>query len=160
MSDDTSRPLASGRTGVLGGLRLFHQLADDRDRARAAPSLARVGTPRPGVGVDCDPSSQCVLGWVNAANVCPNKSLCFCARVHVALAKDFRRALFVCSNGLPHLICYRTDSAFRDARRRAARHPGGLDTEPRRLPRSIGRKATFPERRFNQQRSGWFPAPH
>jgi hypothetical protein len=39
MSDDTS---ASGRTGVLGGSRLFHQLADDRNRARPAPSLARL----------------------------------------------------------------------------------------------------------------------
>ena len=33
------------------GSRLFHQLTDDRDRARPAPSLARVGTPQPGVGV-------------------------------------------------------------------------------------------------------------
>jgi hypothetical protein len=42
MSDDTSRQLASGRTGVLGGSRLFHQLTDDRNRARPAPSLARL----------------------------------------------------------------------------------------------------------------------
>src|SRR6516165_9176710 len=42
MSDDTSRQFASGRTGVLGGSRLFHQLTDDRDRARPAPSLARL----------------------------------------------------------------------------------------------------------------------
>jgi hypothetical protein len=42
MSNDTSRQFASGRTGVLGGSRLFHQLTDDRDRARSAPSLARV----------------------------------------------------------------------------------------------------------------------
>jgi hypothetical protein len=39
MNDDTSRQFASGRTGVLGGSRLFHQLADDRNRARRAPSL-------------------------------------------------------------------------------------------------------------------------
>ena len=42
MSDDTSRQFASGRTGVLGGSRLFHQLADDRNRARPAPSLVRL----------------------------------------------------------------------------------------------------------------------
>jgi hypothetical protein len=42
MSDDTSRQFSSGRTGVLGGSRLFHQLTDDRDRARPAPSLARL----------------------------------------------------------------------------------------------------------------------
>ena len=42
MSDDTSRQFASGRTGVLGGSRLFHQLTDDRDRARPVPSLARL----------------------------------------------------------------------------------------------------------------------
>jgi hypothetical protein len=42
MSDDISRQFASGRTGVLGGSRLFHQLTDDRDRARPAPSLARL----------------------------------------------------------------------------------------------------------------------
>ena len=42
MSDNTSRQFASGRTGVLGGSRLFHQLADDRNRARPAPSLVRL----------------------------------------------------------------------------------------------------------------------
>jgi hypothetical protein len=42
MSDDTSRQLASGRTGVLGGSRLFHQLTDDRNRVRPTPSLARL----------------------------------------------------------------------------------------------------------------------
>jgi hypothetical protein len=42
MSDDTSRQIASGHTGVLGGSRLFHRLTDDRDRARPAPSLARL----------------------------------------------------------------------------------------------------------------------
>ena len=42
MSDDTSRQFASGRTGVLDGSRLFHQLADDRNRARPAPSLVRL----------------------------------------------------------------------------------------------------------------------
>ena len=42
MTDDPSRQFASGRTGVLGGSRLFHQLTDDRDRARPAPSLARL----------------------------------------------------------------------------------------------------------------------
>jgi hypothetical protein len=49
MSDDTPRRIpsafrgvASGRTGVRGGPRLFNQLADDRDRARPAPSLARL----------------------------------------------------------------------------------------------------------------------
>jgi hypothetical protein len=42
MSDDTSRQFASRRTGVLGGSRLFHELADDRNRARPAPSLARL----------------------------------------------------------------------------------------------------------------------
>jgi hypothetical protein len=40
MSDDASRQFASGRTGALGGSRLFHQLTDDRDLARPAPSLA------------------------------------------------------------------------------------------------------------------------
>jgi len=43
MSDDTSRQFTSGRTGVLGGSRLFHQLTDDRDRARPAPSLGEQG---------------------------------------------------------------------------------------------------------------------
>jgi len=42
MSEVTSRQFASGRTGVLGGSRLFHQLTDDRDRARPVPSLARL----------------------------------------------------------------------------------------------------------------------
>ena len=42
MSDDTSRQFASRGTGVLGGSRLFHELADDRNRARPAPSLARL----------------------------------------------------------------------------------------------------------------------
>jgi hypothetical protein len=49
MSEDTSRRfpsvfkgVASGRTGVRGGPRLFNQLADDRDRARPVPSLARL----------------------------------------------------------------------------------------------------------------------
>ena len=42
MSDDASRQFATGRTGVLGGSRLFHQLTDDRDRARPVPSLARL----------------------------------------------------------------------------------------------------------------------
>ena len=42
MSDDTSPQFASGRIGVLGGPRLFHQLMADRDRARPAPSLARL----------------------------------------------------------------------------------------------------------------------
>ena len=49
MSEDTSRRfpsvfkgVASGRTGVRGGPRLFNQLVDDRDRARPAPSLARL----------------------------------------------------------------------------------------------------------------------
>ena len=42
MSDGTSREFASGRTGVLGGSRLFHQLTDARDRARPVPSLARL----------------------------------------------------------------------------------------------------------------------
>jgi hypothetical protein len=49
MSEDTSRRfptvfkgVASGRIGVRGGPRLFSQLADDRDRARPAPSLARL----------------------------------------------------------------------------------------------------------------------
>ena len=37
-----SRQWASGRTGVLGGSHLFHQLADDRNRVRPAPSLARL----------------------------------------------------------------------------------------------------------------------
>ena len=40
MSDDTSRQFASGPTGVLGGSRLCHQLADDPDSARA--DLARL----------------------------------------------------------------------------------------------------------------------
>src|SRR5262252_1882742 len=71
------------------------------------------------------------------------------------LAQGFPRAPFVCSSGLPDLICYRTDSAFADARGRAGRVPWRLDTEPRRLP--IGRKATFLGRRLNQQRSAWFP---
>jgi hypothetical protein len=46
MSDDRSRRLpsvfksvASGRTG---GPRLYNQLADDRDRARPTPTLARL----------------------------------------------------------------------------------------------------------------------
>ena len=69
--------------------------------------------------------------------------------------QGFLRAPFVCSSGLPDLICYRTDSAFADARGRAGRVPWRLDTEPRRLP--IGRKATFLGRRLNQQRSAWFP---
>ena len=69
--------------------------------------------------------------------------------------QGFPRATFVCSSGLPDLICYRTDSAFADARGRAGRVPWRLDTEPRRLP--IGRKATFLGRRLNQQRSAWFP---
>ena len=42
MSDDTSRQFASDRTGALGGSRLFHELADDRNRVRRAPSLARL----------------------------------------------------------------------------------------------------------------------
>ena len=42
MSDDTPRQFASRRIGVLGGSRLFHQLTDDRDRVRPAPSLARL----------------------------------------------------------------------------------------------------------------------
>ena len=49
MSDDTPRRfpsafkgVASGRTGARVGPRLFNQLADDRDRARPAPSLARL----------------------------------------------------------------------------------------------------------------------
>jgi hypothetical protein len=49
MSNDTSRQFpeafkgaACGRTGVLGGSRLFHQLTDDPDRPRPAPSLARL----------------------------------------------------------------------------------------------------------------------
>jgi hypothetical protein len=49
MSEDTSRRfpsvfkgVASGRTGVRGGPRLFNQLADDRDRVRPVPSLARL----------------------------------------------------------------------------------------------------------------------
>ena len=42
MSDDASRQFATGRTEVLGGSRLFHQLADDRNRARPAPSLVRL----------------------------------------------------------------------------------------------------------------------
>ena len=49
MSDDTPRRfpsafkgVASGRAGVRGGRRLYNQLADDRDRARPAPTLARL----------------------------------------------------------------------------------------------------------------------
>ena len=49
MSDDTPRRfpsafkgVASGRAGVRGGPRLYNQLADDRDRARPAPTLARL----------------------------------------------------------------------------------------------------------------------
>jgi hypothetical protein len=49
MSDDIPRRflsafkgVASGRVGVRGGPRLFNQLADDRDRARPIPSLARI----------------------------------------------------------------------------------------------------------------------
>jgi hypothetical protein len=49
MSDDTPRRfpsafkgVASGRTGVRGGPRLYSQLADDRDRARPTPTLARL----------------------------------------------------------------------------------------------------------------------
>ena len=42
MSDDMSRQFASGRTGALGRSWLFHQLADDRNRTRPAPSLARL----------------------------------------------------------------------------------------------------------------------
>jgi hypothetical protein len=34
--------VASGRTEVRGGARLYNQLADDRDRARPAPSLPRL----------------------------------------------------------------------------------------------------------------------
>ena len=33
---------ASCRTGTRGGARLYNQLADDRDRARPAPSLPRL----------------------------------------------------------------------------------------------------------------------
>jgi hypothetical protein len=46
---DTSRRLprslkgvASGRSGVRHGPRLYNQLADDRDRARPVPSLPRL----------------------------------------------------------------------------------------------------------------------
>ena len=49
MSDDTPhrfssafKGVASGRTGVRGGPPLYNQLADDRDRARPAPTLARL----------------------------------------------------------------------------------------------------------------------
>jgi hypothetical protein len=42
MSDDTSRQFASGRTGARSGPRLFNRLADDLDRARPTPSLARL----------------------------------------------------------------------------------------------------------------------
>ena len=42
MSDDMSHQFASGHTGVLGRSRLFHQLTDDRDRARPPTSLARL----------------------------------------------------------------------------------------------------------------------
>jgi len=49
MSDDTPRrfpsafkDVASGRTGVHGGPRLYSRLADDRDRARPTPTLARL----------------------------------------------------------------------------------------------------------------------
>jgi hypothetical protein len=38
-----SKGVASGRTGMRGGPRLFNQLAENRDRARPAPSLARLG---------------------------------------------------------------------------------------------------------------------
>ena len=34
--------VASGRSGERGGPRLYNQVADDRDRARPAPSLARL----------------------------------------------------------------------------------------------------------------------
>jgi hypothetical protein len=34
--------VASGRTGASDGARLHNQLADDRDRARPAPSLPRL----------------------------------------------------------------------------------------------------------------------
>jgi hypothetical protein len=34
--------VASGRTGERGASRLYSQLVDDRDRARPAPSLARL----------------------------------------------------------------------------------------------------------------------
>jgi len=50
MNDDTPRRfpsafkgVASGRTGVRGGPRFYRQLADDRDRARPTPTLARLG---------------------------------------------------------------------------------------------------------------------
>jgi len=36
------KSLASGRTRARGGARLYNQLADDRDRARPAPSLPRL----------------------------------------------------------------------------------------------------------------------
>ena len=49
MSDDTPRRfpsafkgVASGRTGAHAGPRLFNHLADNHDRARPAPSLARL----------------------------------------------------------------------------------------------------------------------
>jgi hypothetical protein len=49
MSDDIPRRFpsafkgaASGCTRVRGGPRLYNQLADDRDRARPAPTLARL----------------------------------------------------------------------------------------------------------------------
>jgi hypothetical protein len=38
----TFKGVASGRTGMRGGPRLFNQLADDRHRARPAPGLARL----------------------------------------------------------------------------------------------------------------------
>ena len=47
MTDDTSRQFASRGTGVLGGSRLFHELTDDRNRARLAPSLAWLARPDP-----------------------------------------------------------------------------------------------------------------
>ena len=57
MSEDTSRRfpsvfkgVASGRTGVRGGPRLYNQLADDRDRARPTPSLAWPERPDPDLG--------------------------------------------------------------------------------------------------------------
>ena len=49
MSDNTPRRfpsafkgVASGRTGARSGPRLFNRLADDLDRPRPAPSLARL----------------------------------------------------------------------------------------------------------------------
>jgi hypothetical protein len=38
----TLKGVASGRTGVRGGPRLYNELADDRDRARPLPSLPRL----------------------------------------------------------------------------------------------------------------------